>query len=293
MEGKTIRWRAEHEKTGHEYRTPVTAEALEALEEARRQNPGIGDAPLLPAPRDPSRSVSRSRTRTWWTKAQTLAGLEPKRGRGWHSLRRKFASDLMNQPLNHPMSPPGLEPGAYCLGGEPRGTRIKARNRISLTGTARSAVLAVGACRGQSGCKSGKTGSNGGNSVGRTVCLQASSAHRYGQARWFWGRDCASDQGPQRREAIVARWSAARRAQRFPRWARLFRGRYHLAEGRAACRASGAPRYCPTARSIEPSASFGLDSSAGCDRSGRAAPTTWGRALLYSPSDDPTDSDDE
>ena len=99
MEGRTIRWRAEHEKTGHEHRTPVTAEALAALEEARRHNPGIGDAPLLPAPGDPSKSVSRSRARTWWLKAQTLAGLEPKRRRGWHSLRRKFASDLMNQPL--------------------------------------------------------------------------------------------------------------------------------------------------------------------------------------------------
>ena len=99
MEGRTIRWRAEYEKTGHEHRTPVTAEALDALEEARRQNPGIGDAPLFPAPGDPSKSVSRSRARTWWTKAQTLAGLEPKRGRGWHSLRRKFASDLMNQSL--------------------------------------------------------------------------------------------------------------------------------------------------------------------------------------------------
>ena len=28
-----------------------------------------------------------------------LAGIGRKRGRGWHSLRRKFASDLMNQPL--------------------------------------------------------------------------------------------------------------------------------------------------------------------------------------------------
>ena len=122
MEGRTIRWRAEHEKTGHEHRTPVTAEALAALEEARRRNPGIGDAPLLPAPGDPSKSVSRSRACTWWQKAQTLAGLEPKRRRGWHSLRRKFASDLMNQALKvlcdpPPMSPPGLEPGAYCLGG--------------------------------------------------------------------------------------------------------------------------------------------------------------------------------
>ena len=34
-----------------------------------------------------------------WRKAERLAGLEPKRGRGWHSLRRKFASDLMGLPL--------------------------------------------------------------------------------------------------------------------------------------------------------------------------------------------------
>ncbi len=40
-----------------------------------------------------------SAARYWWDKAQTLAGLEPKRGRGWHSLRRKFASDLMALPL--------------------------------------------------------------------------------------------------------------------------------------------------------------------------------------------------
>ena len=31
--------------------------------------------------------------------AEEFAGLEPKRGRGWHSLRRKFASDLMDLPL--------------------------------------------------------------------------------------------------------------------------------------------------------------------------------------------------
>ena len=37
LEGRTIRWRAEHEKTGHEHRTPVTAQALDALEEARRR----------------------------------------------------------------------------------------------------------------------------------------------------------------------------------------------------------------------------------------------------------------
>jgi len=99
VEAGVIRWRAEHEKTGYEHRTPVTAEALTALEEARRRNPGIGDIPLLPAPKDSSTCVSRSLARDWWKRAEMLAGLAPKRGRGWHSLRRKFASDLMNQPL--------------------------------------------------------------------------------------------------------------------------------------------------------------------------------------------------
>ena len=99
MEGKTIRWRAEHEKSGYEHRTPVTAEALAALEEARKRNPVTGHTLVLPSPQDPSRCVGSCQARGWWQKAEALAGLEPKRGRGWHSLRRKFASDLMDQPL--------------------------------------------------------------------------------------------------------------------------------------------------------------------------------------------------
>ncbi len=99
FDGKIIRWRAEHEKTGYEHRTPVTAEAVAALESARRGNASNGDAPVMPSPRSTSTCVTRSMVRTWWEKAEALAGLEPKRGRGWHSLRRKFASDLMHQPL--------------------------------------------------------------------------------------------------------------------------------------------------------------------------------------------------
>ena len=99
FEERVVLWRAEHEKTGYEHRTPVTVEAIAVLEEARTRNPGIGDAPVLPSPKYPTMPVSRPLARVWWTRAQTLAGLEPKRGRGWHSLRRKFASDLMDQPL--------------------------------------------------------------------------------------------------------------------------------------------------------------------------------------------------
>ena len=99
FEGEAVRWRAKHEKTGYEHTTPVTAEALAALEEARAWSAGTGDGPVLPAPTDASRCVGRSLVGYWWKKGQKLAALELKRGRGWHSLRRKFASDLMNVPL--------------------------------------------------------------------------------------------------------------------------------------------------------------------------------------------------
>ena len=99
FEGGTILWRAEHDKSGHEHVTPVTAEALEVLEEAWRKNPGPGEAPVMPAPKSPSKCMGSALAQGWWVRAERLAGLEPKPGRGWHSLRRKFASDLMDQHL--------------------------------------------------------------------------------------------------------------------------------------------------------------------------------------------------
>ncbi len=99
FEGREVRWRAEHEKTGYEHVTPLTAEAVAVLEEAREANHGNGEGFVLPELRDPSASISRGRVGTWWRKAERLAGLEHERGRGWHSLRRKFASDLMDLPL--------------------------------------------------------------------------------------------------------------------------------------------------------------------------------------------------
>ncbi|MYE35273.1 MAG: site-specific integrase [Gemmatimonadales bacterium] len=99
IEGRTIRWRAEHEKTGYEHWTPLTDEAIAVIKEARGRSPGRGSAPVLPATQDPSSFVRRWMLGDRWQQAERLAGLEPKRGRGWHSLRRKFASDLMDLPL--------------------------------------------------------------------------------------------------------------------------------------------------------------------------------------------------
>ena len=77
----------------------MTTDARTALEEARRRNPGIGDAPVFPADTNPGQSVDRFLPTKWWERAEKPAGLEEKKGRGWHSLRRKFATDLMDQPL--------------------------------------------------------------------------------------------------------------------------------------------------------------------------------------------------
>ena len=99
LAARKVHWRAQHEKTGYEHTTPLTNEAVFALETARTTNPGIGDAPVLPAPKDSSREVGRHATDNWWWKAENLGGMKAKPGRGWHSLRRKFASDLMDKPL--------------------------------------------------------------------------------------------------------------------------------------------------------------------------------------------------
>ena len=99
LDRETIRWRSEHEKTGYEHRTPLSAPALAVLKQAWRRSPGIRDAPVLPSAKHPLKCASPSRPRVWWCRAEQLAGMERKHRRGWHSLRRKFASDLMDQPL--------------------------------------------------------------------------------------------------------------------------------------------------------------------------------------------------
>jgi integrase len=94
-----IVWRAEHEKTGQAHTTPMTQAAAQAISLARGHHPGIGDAPLLPSAKDGSCPVGRYLPRDWWHRAERLADMERVPGRGWHSLRRRFATDLMEVPL--------------------------------------------------------------------------------------------------------------------------------------------------------------------------------------------------
>ena len=75
-EGETILWRAEHDKSGHEHVTPVTAESLAVLEEARRRNPGNGDAADCPHPGIPRNA--------WEPRWRNCGGNGPRSLRGWN-----------------------------------------------------------------------------------------------------------------------------------------------------------------------------------------------------------------
>lgn len=96
---RTIRWRGEQDKIGFDHETPLTDEAIAALEAVRRKCPAVGDAWLFPSPANPAEPCSRHLLRDWWERLETLAGLKHEAGRGWHSLRRKFATELKDVPL--------------------------------------------------------------------------------------------------------------------------------------------------------------------------------------------------
>lgn len=94
-----VRWRAATDKMGFEHETMLTAEALAALERARAERPAIGDSWVVPAPNDPGEPCSRHQLLKWWRRAEQLAGLVHQSRGGFHSLRRKFATELKHVPL--------------------------------------------------------------------------------------------------------------------------------------------------------------------------------------------------
>jgi integrase len=90
----TIRWRPEHDKIGMDHTVPISEDAANALVSARRRAARIGDGWVFPSPTDPEKPVRRDLLLDWWLKLEGKAEVPHLRGRGWHSLRRKFATDL-------------------------------------------------------------------------------------------------------------------------------------------------------------------------------------------------------
>lgn len=94
-----IRWRGENDKVGYDHTTPLTEDAAGALRSFRRLQGKIGEGWVFPSPSDPESPVSRHLARSWWKRVQARAGVTARNGMGWHSLRRKFATELRHAPL--------------------------------------------------------------------------------------------------------------------------------------------------------------------------------------------------
>lgn len=94
-----VKWRAEVDKIRYEHVTSLTPAAMEALRAARNARKAIGDGWIVPSTVDTAKAASRHLLRDWWQRAQELATLPPEPGRRWHSLRRKFATELKHTPL--------------------------------------------------------------------------------------------------------------------------------------------------------------------------------------------------
>jgi integrase len=92
FEHQVIRWRPENDKIGYEHETWLTATAIDALHSARRTQLVISEW-VFPSPLDPAKPVSRHLFRDWWERGQVVAKLPAEPGRGWHSLRRQFATE--------------------------------------------------------------------------------------------------------------------------------------------------------------------------------------------------------
>jgi integrase len=87
-----LHWRAEHDKVGRDWATPVTREVQAALERLRKERLALGDGLILAAPGDADRAVTRHAVTSWLRRAEHLAGLEHLPGGAWHAFRRAWAS---------------------------------------------------------------------------------------------------------------------------------------------------------------------------------------------------------
>lgn len=97
-----LRWRAEHDKMGREHVVLLSEPAVAALARAERERRAagrIGDGWLFPSPTDNAAPIRRDVLRDWWERLEKRSGIERVRGRGWHSLRRLFATELKDMPL--------------------------------------------------------------------------------------------------------------------------------------------------------------------------------------------------
>ena len=87
----------------------VEAARAALLNEHRRCTIGSNESWIFPAPGDPRKPMSRHLARDWWQRVEAAAQIARITGRGWHSLRRKFATEMKAANLKDLCALGGLE----------------------------------------------------------------------------------------------------------------------------------------------------------------------------------------
>jgi len=92
----SIRWRSEFDKIDNEHVIPMNGVARSTLAEARERR--RGSEWVFPSDKNDEVPVDRHLASRWLRRAETLAGEEHERGRGWHAFRRGWASARKHLP---------------------------------------------------------------------------------------------------------------------------------------------------------------------------------------------------
>lgn len=98
FEAATICWRAETDKKRKEWLVPVPQVLLEEVKRFRVKLGGAFGGLVFPSPTDPTRALGRDVFQHALADAVTHAKLPKLEGGGWHSLRRKWASERKHYP---------------------------------------------------------------------------------------------------------------------------------------------------------------------------------------------------
>jgi len=93
-----IHWPGDTDKEGKAWAAPIAPEVRDTLLRLKGERGGIGDAPVFPSPKDPTKPISRHLADDWLRRAEKLAELEPQKGGAWHPYRRKWATERKHLP---------------------------------------------------------------------------------------------------------------------------------------------------------------------------------------------------
>lgn len=95
VKDRTVTWRAPSDKKRREHVTPLTDTAVTALDARAATLLAEGRTPEgLIFPNGDGGPVKNFTATHWWRSMEKAAGLAHEDGRGWHSLRRMFASEM-------------------------------------------------------------------------------------------------------------------------------------------------------------------------------------------------------